>query len=246
MTIDPRLAERRREVAEDRARRNVGRLIKFLGAAAMAGGLVWLFLSPWLSVASVTTTGIAASTAAATLAERGVVEGAPMIMIRSGDVEAALETDPWVRESDVELDWPQTVLVRIEERVPTAWVETDEGWGVYAIDGVRLTTGAEPDPSMPWVQIGGVVATAAEPGAELLGSLEFAANLSEELRPGATLRTEAGGELWAEVGGYQVRLGRPVDMGEKALSLSALIREQPPAGSTLNLIAPTNPAISPS
>jgi hypothetical protein len=86
MTIDPRLAERRREVAEDRARRNVGRLIKFLGAAAMAGGLVWLFLSPWLSVASVTTTGIAASTAAAILAERGVVEGAPMIMIRSGDV----------------------------------------------------------------------------------------------------------------------------------------------------------------
>jgi hypothetical protein len=35
-------------------------------------------------------------------------------------------------------------------------------------------------------------------------------------------------------------------MGEKALSLAALIREQPPAGSTLNLIAPTNPAISPS
>jgi hypothetical protein len=246
MTIDPRLAERRREVAEDRARRNVGRLIKFLVAATLAGALVWLFLSPWLSVASVTTTGVAASTAAAILTEQGVVEGTPMIMIRPGDVEAALETDPWVRESDVELDWPQTVLVRVEERAPTAWVETDEGWGLYAIDGVRLITGPEPDPAMPWIQIGGVVATAPEPAAELLGSLEFTANLSEELRPGAKLRTEAGGELWAEVGGYQVRLGRPVEMGEKALSLAALIREQPPAGSTLNLIAPTNPAITPS
>jgi cell division protein FtsQ len=245
MTIDPRLAERRREVAEDRARRNVGRLIKFLVAASVAGALVWLFLSPWLSVASVTTTGIAASTGAAILTEQGVVEGTPMIMIRSAAVEAALETDPWVRESDVELDWPQTVVVKVEERTPTAWVETDEGWGLYAIDGVRLTTAPDPDPAMPWIQIGGVVATAPEPTPELLGSLEFAANLSEELRPGANLRTEAGGELWAEVGGYQVRLGRPVEMGEKALSLAALIREQPATGSILNLIAPTNPAISP-
>jgi hypothetical protein len=246
MTIDPRLAERRREVAEDRARRNVGRLIKFLVAASVAGALVWLFLSPWLSVASVTTTGIAASTGAAILTEQGVVEGAPMIMIRSAAVEAALETDPWVRESDVELDWPQTVVVKVEERTPTAWAETDEGWGLYAIDGVRLTTAPDPDPAMPWIQIGGVVATALEPTPELLGSLEFAANLSEELRPGANLRTEAGGELWAEVGGYQVRLGRPVEMGEKALSLAALIREQPATGSILNLIAPTNPAVSPS
>jgi cell division protein FtsQ len=244
MSIDPRLAERRREVAEDRARRNVGRLVKFLVAATLAGAVVWLFLSPWLSVASVTATGIAASTGAVILSEQGVVEGTPMILIRSGRVEAALEADPWVRASDVELDWPQTVVVRVEERTPTAWVETDEGWGLFAIDGVRLATAPDPDPAMPWVQIGGVGATAV-PTPALLGSLEFAANLTEELRPGAKLRTEAGGELWAEVGGYQVRLGRPVEMGEKALSLAALLREQPPAGSILTLIAPTNPAITP-
>jgi hypothetical protein len=245
MTIDPRLAERRREVAEDRARRNVSRLVKFLVVAAVAGAVVWVFLSPWLSVATVTTSGIAASTASDILTEQGVVEGIPMILIRSSEVESALETDPWVRESDVELDWPQTVVVRVEERAPSAFVETDEGWGLYAIDGVRLATAPDPDPAMPWVEIGGVVATA-EPTPELLGSLEFAANLTEELRPGAKLRTEAGGELWAEVGGYQVRLGRPVEMGEKALSLAALLREQPPEGSILTLIAPTNPAISPS
>jgi hypothetical protein len=35
-------------------------------------------------------------------------------------------------------------------------------------------------------------------------------------------------------------------MRQKALSLAALIREQPPEGSILTLIAPTNPAVSPS
>jgi hypothetical protein len=34
-------------------------------------------------------------------------------------------------------------------------------------------------------------------------------------------------------------------MKAKALSLDALLREQPAAGSTLTLIAPTHPAISP-
>jgi cell division protein FtsQ len=246
MSIDPRLAERRREVAEDRARRNVGRLVKFLVAFGVAGAVVWLFLSPLMSVVSVTSTGINASTSASILADQGVTAGTPLILIRSGQVERALETDPWVRESVVELDWPQSVVVRIEERVPVAWVETDEGWGLYAVDGVRLVTAPDPDPEVPWIQIGGVDATAEEPTQELLGALEFAEGLSEELKPGAKLRTEGGGELWAEVGGYQVRLGRAVEMRQKALSLAALIREQPPAGSILTLIAPTNPAISPS
>jgi cell division protein FtsQ len=246
MTIDPRLAERRREVAEDRARRNVGRLVRFLIALGVIGALVWVFLSPLLSVATVTTTGINASTASSVLAEERVIEGTPLILIRTGRVEKALEADPWVRESVVDLDWPQGVMVRVDERVPVAWVETDEGWGLYAVDGVRLTTAPDPADEMPWIQIGAVEATSVAPSSELLGSLEFAAGLSEELKAGARVRSEGGGELWADVGGYEVRLGRAVEMRQKALSLAALIREQPPEGSILTLIAPTNPAVSPS
>ncbi|MGH8948315.1 MAG: hypothetical protein ACRDXF_05585, partial [Acidimicrobiia bacterium] len=73
--IDPRLAERRREVAEDRARRKVSRLVKFLVAFGVIGAIVWLFLSPLLSVQVVTTSGIAASSADSVLVEQGVVAG---------------------------------------------------------------------------------------------------------------------------------------------------------------------------
>jgi cell division protein FtsQ len=246
MTIDPRLAERRREVAEDRARRNVGRLVRFLIVLGVIGALVWVFLSPLLSVATVTTTGINASTAASVLAEHRVREGTPLVLIRTGQVEKALEIDPWVRESVVELDWPRGVMVRVDERVPVAWVETDEGWGLYAVDGVRLSTAPDPAAEMPWVQIGAVDATAEDPSPAVLGSLEFAAGLPKDLKTGARVRNESGGELWADVAGYEVRLGRAVEMRQKALSLAALIREQPPEGSILTLIAPTNPAISPS
>ncbi len=245
MRIDPRLAERRREVAEDRARRKVSRLVKFLVAIGVLGGLVWLFLSPLLSVATVTTSGVAASSTEKVLTEHGVVAGTPVILIRAGNVESALETDPWVREAVVEIDWPTGVVVRIEERVPVAWLETEEGWGLYAVDGVQLATAPEPDPSMPWIQLGAVPIDETESSADVLGSLEFAATLPDGLKAGARVRTEPGGEIWAEVAGFQVRLGRSVEMGAKALSLAALLREQPAPGSTLVLIAPTHPAISP-
>ena len=245
MRIDPRLAERRREVAEDRARRKVSRLVKFLVAFGLAGAVVWLFLSPLLSVATVTTSGIAASSAQAVIVEQGVVAGTPLILIRTGKVESALESDPWVRESVVELDWPTGVVVRVQERIPVAWLQTTEGWGLFAVDGVQLGTAPDPDPEMPLIQLGDIPADETTSSRDVLGSLEFVAALPEELKATTRVRTEPGGEIWAEVAGFQVRLGRAVEMSAKALSLAALLREQPAEGSTLTLIAPTHPAVSP-
>jgi cell division protein FtsQ len=168
-----------------------------------------------------------------------------MILIRAGEVESTLESDPWIRESVVELDWPTDVVVRIEERVPAAWLETEEGWGMFAVDGVQLATAAEPDPALPWIRLGPIPLAETETSRAVLGSLEFIVALPAELRSGARVRTEPAGEIWAEVAGFQVRLGRAVEMAAKALSLAALLREQPAPGSTLTLIAPTHPAISP-
>ena len=98
---------------------------------------------------------------------------------------------------------------------------------------------------MPWIELGAIPADETESSQEVLGSLEFVATLPEELRATARVRTEPGGEIWAEVAGFQVRLGRPVEMGAKALSLAALLREEPAPGSTLTLIAPTHPAVLP-
>jgi cell division protein FtsQ len=244
MTIDPRLAERRREVAEDRARRKVSRLLKFLIAIGLVGAGVWLLLSPLLSVEEVITSGIGASSADEVLANSGVVPGTPLILIRSGEIESLLEDDPWVGAASVDLDWPNRVVVTIEERLPVAWLETEDGWGFYAVDGVQLGSAPEPDPSLPWIELGTTPSTETQTSPVVLGTLEFVAALSGELGEGARLWAEGNGELWAEVAGFQVRLGRPVEMRAKALSLTALLREQPAPGSILTLIAPTNPAVS--
>lgn len=241
MSIDPRLMERRKTVAEDKAKKNVSRLLKFLFVVVMAGAVVWLIFSPWLSVSMVTTSGIVTSDGHGILAERRVVAGTPMILIGGPRVEEALLADPWIAEATVRLDWPHEVVVEIVEREPVAWALTEQGWARRAADGVALPSAEEPDDEMARIEMPDLDDAGAEASVELLGALEFVAALPPRLHQG-TVVSLRDGELWARVSGYEVRLGRAVDMGEKALSLHALLDVGIPEGSTLNLIAPTNPS----
>lgn len=242
MSIDPRLMERRRTVAEDKAKKNVSRLLKFLALLVVIGAVVWLAFSPWLSVAQVDATGIEVSTANSILAERGVVAGTPMIRISVDGTEQALLQDPWIASAEISRNWPDRVSVEIVERTPTAWTRTAEGWTRRSSDGVALPSGSEPNPEMAWIDLPSLGSDAAADDPDMLGALEFVASLAPRLHPGTTLY-ENGDEIWATVSGFEVRLGRGVDMAAKALSLQALLAEELPADATLVLIAPAYPAV---
>lgn len=244
MTIDPRLADRRRDVAEDRARRNVNRILRLLALVAVVGGVVWLMLSPTFSVAEVEVSGVQSSETGTVLIENKVVVGRPLILIRTETVEAELLEDPWVREANVSLDWPRGVIVAVSERSPLAWVETGDGWYQRAVDGVALPGDSVPDDTMGQIQLPSVPTGDAVESPLVLGALEFIDTLPVALASNAVIE-ERSGELWAVVGGFEVRLGRPVDMGDKALSLATLLQEPLTAGSVINMIAPTNPAVVP-
>jgi len=244
MTIDPRLADRRREVAEDRARRNVNRILRLLALVALVGGLVWLLLSPTFSVDTLDVSGVQSSETTATLVRHKVMEGRPMIFIRTGALRDDLLADPWVKEATVDLDWPRRVVVEVTERTPTAWVETAGGWARRAVDGVALPGANEPDDTMGQVSLKSVTDDEAATSQWVLGALEFIDTLPVALGSGAVV-DERSGELWAVVGGFEVRLGRPVAMSDKALSLATLLEEPLVAGTTINMIAPTNPATVP-
>lgn len=242
MTIDPRLIERRQTVAEENAHRSVGRLLRFLAVLLVVGGLVWLMLSPWLSVARVRTAGIISSSAHGTLAEHGVVAGTPMVFLGTGEAEAALQADPWILEARVDRDWPDEVVVQVIERVPVIWVQSAEAWSWRAIDGVAVPGPDGPDEASPRLIASGMLESDLDQSLLVEGAAEFVESLPEGLSRGLTLEMQDG-ELWADIEGHTVRLGRPVEMEAKALSLGALLREDLPEGSTLILVAPTNPAV---
>jgi cell division protein FtsQ len=241
MSIDPRLMERRKTVAEDNAKKSISRLLKFLVVVVLAGASAWLLFSPWLSVDHVDTTGIRSSSANSILAESGVRAGAAMILIDPAKVENRLLDDPWIAQATVSRDWPDLVTVHVEERTPVAWVRGAEGWARRAVDGVALPSASEPDDSLGKVDMPDVGEAETTTSPEMLGALEFMAALDHDLHDGAVVTVQEG-ELWAKVYGFEVRLGRADEMAEKALSLAALLEDGLEQGTTINLIAPTHPA----
>jgi cell division protein FtsQ len=241
--MDPRLLERRKAVAEDTAQRNVGRLLKFMTILVVVGALTWLAFSPWLSVSQVRTAGIHSSNAHETLVLNRVVAGTPMIMLRPEAVEQILEMDPWIRSARVHREWPNEVIVRVDERIPVAWFHVGGNWALRDIEGVAVPGPDTPDDAMAWVELPEVAEVDADTSVLVLGAAEFVLSLGN-LAAGTTLRVESG-ELWAEVEGHQVLLGRPVEMAAKARSLMVLLREPLPESAVLILIAPTHPAVQP-
>ena len=242
MTIDPRLMERRKDVAEEKAQRSMRRLLRFLIAMLVLGGLVWLALSPWFSVSRVRTAGIVSSEANATLAQEGLVAGTPMIFVRTGAIEEALQQDAWVQDARVTLDWPDEVLVRVTERVPVLWVESREGWTWRAADGVAVPGPEQPEAGSSRLVVPNLTDADLDDSQLVTGSAEFVEALPSELQENLMLSLREG-ELWGDVAGFEVRLGRPIEMKAKALSLTALLGEDLPEGSTLILVAPTNPSV---
>ena len=110
---------------------------------------------------------------------------------------------------------------------------------------MALPSAAEPDETLGWARLSEVLEPDAADSAVVLGAIEFISGLPDELRTDVIVRIEDNGEMWAVVSGYQIRLGRPVEMSAKALSLAALLEVDPPVGAVLTLIAPTHPAVTP-
>ncbi|MGH8957547.1 MAG: cell division protein FtsQ/DivIB [Acidimicrobiia bacterium] len=232
--MDRRLEKRRREVAEGRARSGLSKLLIVLILASIGGLATWLFRSPFLSVHQIVVAGAPPHLTEQVRNGSGIAPGEPLVSVRPAEVEAALEDNPWIASSEVTLLWPQQVLIKITPRLPVAWLDGGQGWSLVGEDAVVLETASQAGTELPTLR--------AEAEVAKLGGLAFLAELGPLHFPQALVE-QRDGEMWAEVGGHVVRLGRPVDMEAKARALAALLASGIEAGASISLVAPTRPAI---
>lgn len=221
------------------------RLIWLVSATGVVGALGWLvFRSPLLAVETIVVGGEDRSSASAVVAEKGLVAGAPMVSVDVERITDALLSDPWVGSARVYRDWPRTVVIEVEERVPAATVWCSDGLAVAAKDGVILPTG---DPASEPVGQIALTVTDCDRLFEDLSTrmaLQFLAALPERISR-STVVTQTGEGMVANVAGYTVRLGA-ADRGlEKAQALLAVLENPPEKGSVITLIAPSRPAVLP-
>lgn len=241
--MDQRLADRRRRVAEDRARSNLGRLIRVLVLGAMVAALVWFAQSPFLSVGEIAVDGADTVDVIGVLARHQVVEGRPMLLVDVEAAEESLRADPWVASAEVARDWPTRIEVVIEERQSFAGVRLAGGWWMAAADATLLQPLAGRPDGRPVAEFPGLDPAAAD-GLEVTGAVEYLAALPAPLQGGASVRASEEG-LEGRVGGFVVRLGRPFEMAQKAAVTAAILERGIEAGSIITVVAPASPAVLP-
>lgn len=244
MTIDPRLLRRRRKVAADNARRGIRRALWTGAALTLIGGAAALLNSSYLSVQSVTVSGVVNAEVEQALALHRVDVGRPMAAIRPGQIRDSILEDPWVRAATVRLRLPNTVEVEVEERRGVAWVSLGgEGWALTALDGVVVGYEDTVPEASPVIRI-----SAPDPGLggeidddQVVGSLLYLDSLPLSVASQSGIYA-AGGEIWAKVGERHIRLGPPIEMAEKAKAVVSVISLRQP-DVIIDVIAPDRPAV---
>jgi cell division protein FtsQ len=248
-TVDPRIRQRRMEVARAAGRRRLRRVIMVV-ALLTTVVLVWLTVhSSLLGVRSVAVIGSAHTSSAEIIGAAAIGSDRPLIEVDSSEVEARVARLAWVDEVRVERRWPTTLRITVTERSAVAVALGDDGVARLVDRRGRVLDRVTDAPAL--VRVSGPVA-AGSPGDELPPAARLALEVAARLPP--SLANNVSGVSWASSGAAglslvndnrQVLLGDAAHLGDALVALiSMLERPDLPAG-MIDLRVPSSPVIRP-
>jgi cell division protein FtsQ len=134
-------------------------------AVAILAAAVWAMLGSSLLVArSVRVTGAPQAQRAEVLSAAGIAPGTPLIRIDPAAVARRVERITQVQSAQVSRDWPDTVVILVQERTPALAVPSGAGFALIDRFGVVTSHVAGRPPGMP------LLASAPDDLASLRGS----------------------------------------------------------------------------
>ena len=117
VAVDPRMKARRVAVLRAQGRRRLHILTAVAAVALVAGLGFGLSRTPLMDVDRISVGGGGAR-AAEVLESSGFATGMPMLSLDLDAAERSVTSLPWVRSARVWRDWPGTVRITVEPRVP--------------------------------------------------------------------------------------------------------------------------------
>lgn len=234
-----------------RARLAVGALVLF-----SLGGLAWVLAqSSLLDLEEVEVRGLRHTSAADVRRAAQVVEGEPLLLVNRGGVARRVEELPWVEDARVSFSLPGTLVVKVAERVPVAWVRAGEEVALVDRHGRVLDRrGTAPD-RLPALEVELEVPSVGRRVEGATDALRVASSVPTALRPrvkalrlaGEGPSGERGGEREWQLsveGAEVVRLGPPTDLTRKWAALQAVLeRLGDRTVHSIDVRAPSVPAV---
>lgn len=140
---------------------------------ALVGGGVWaVWFSSWLAVETVDVSGAQTVEAADIRARSGIEEGDPLVRLDLAGAERRIGALAVVRSVSVTRQWPNGVLISIEERVPIAVVEIGGQLRGMDAEGVVFRDYKKAPPNLPRVETSiGTTSAALKEAAKVISAL---------------------------------------------------------------------------
>ncbi len=118
--IDPRIKARRIAVIRAQGRRRLRVVVAGLSIVVLASTAFWASHTHLMDVDRIIVSGSDPADLEAILETSDLHTGSPMLYLDVDAAERSVESLPWVRSAQVWRDWPSTVRVTVEPRVPAA------------------------------------------------------------------------------------------------------------------------------
>jgi cell division protein FtsQ len=178
----------------------------------------------------------------------GVEAGDNLVFLSSEEVSRRLAASPWIAGVELERSFPATLVIRITERRPVAWIETPDARLPVAGDGTVLDPDGVPR-RLPSV---GTVPALLSPGGLVPGrpeALRVAASLTPELIARVAAIVAEGEEVVLRLRPRgRVLYGTASAMARKNLALAGALewaRERGVAVAYIDVRVPERPALKP-
>jgi cell division protein FtsQ len=138
----------------------------------VVGGVWAVFFSSWLAVQGVEVAGASTLSAAEVRSAAAVTSGEPLARVDLAQVRARVEALAPVKSADVTREWPDHVLVSVEERVAVAVVEIGGRTRGMDSSGVVFRDFSRPPAGLPQVRTStDTRSEALEEAAQVVGAL---------------------------------------------------------------------------
>ncbi len=230
--IEPRIRQRRIGVKRAENRRRLWWLVLAGAVLVVAIGVLALLGSSLFAVDQVTVTGNVYTDQEALEAVVDDLTGTPVLLVDTADVEAEVESIPWVEDARVRTSFPDSASIEIRERTPVAAMLGTDGLArVIDVDGRVLGLVDGQPVALVWISGPGTLDVA--PGQFASIGYSSAASLVTKLTPEIRSRVESmlvtpdGSDLvlilTSDAGPIEVRFGSAV--GENA-QIEKLVRLQ--------------------
>jgi cell division protein FtsQ len=151
-------------------------LVLVLVLALVGGGIYAVFFSKWLAVETLDVSGAQTVEASDIRARSGIDVGEPLARVDLAAAERRIGALAVVGSVEVTRQWPNGVLINIEERVPIAVVEIGDRLRALDADGVVFREYKKAPPGLPRV-----VTSIGTTSAALKEAAKVVAALPEEL-----------------------------------------------------------------